>query len=163
MKIAYIGLGSNLGDRAAQLDDALSQMETANLKILRMSSRYETAPQDVTAQPWFLNMVVEAETRLFPRQLLNVLQRIERDMGRVRRMAKGPRVIDLDLLLYGSAIVQAPELTVPHPRLHERRFVLEPLAELAPGLRHPILRRTMRELLGSVSAQAVRRSTEPRP
>lgn len=157
MKTVYIGLGSNLGDRAAQLDDALARMEAQHIKILRASSRYETAPQDVTSQPWFLNMVVEAETRFFPRQLLNILLRIERDMGRVRRLAKGPRIIDLDLLLYGSAIVNAPELTVPHPSLPERRFVLEPLAELAPALRHPILRRTVRELLGGVSAQAVRR------
>jgi len=158
LKTAYLGLGTNLGDRAAQLDDAIARLQAADIHILRSSSRYETAPQDVTAQPWFLNMVVKVETRLFPRQLLTVLLRIERDMGRVRRVAKGPRVIDIDLLLYGSAIIKAPELEVPHPRLHERRFVLEPLAELAPGLRHPILRRTMRDLLGGVSAQQVRRA-----
>ncbi len=158
MKTAYIALGTNLGDRGAHLDGALQRIEAAGIRIVRGSSRYETAPMDVTSQPWFLNMAIEVETRLFPRQLLAVLLRIEREMGRVRKLAKGPRLIDIDLLLYGRAIVKAPELEVPHPRLHERRFVLEPLAELAPDLRHPITRRTMRELLGAVSNQVVRRA-----
>lgn len=155
MKTAYLGLGTNLGDRAAHLDDALRRIEAAGIHIVRASSRYETAPRDVTSQPWFLNLAAEVETRLFPRQLLTVLLRIERDMGRVRRITKGPRLIDIDILLYGKAIIKAPELEVPHPRLHQRRFVLEPLAELAPALRHPILRKTMRELLGSVASQTV--------
>jgi 2-amino-4-hydroxy-6-hydroxymethyldihydropteridine diphosphokinase len=101
--------------------------------------------------------VIECETDLFPRQLLARLQKIERGMGRKRRMAKGPREIDLDILLFGDAVVKAPELEVPHPRMTERRFVLEPLAELVPDKKHPGTRRTMREMLAGVANQAVRK------
>lgn len=132
-------------------------MEAPDLRVLRASSVYETAPRDVEDQPWFLNQVLECETDLFPRQLLERLQKIERAMGRKRRMAKGPREIDLDILLYGDAVVKAPELEIPHPRLAERRFVLEPLVELAPEKRHPGTRRTMRELLGKVASQVVKK------
>jgi 2-amino-4-hydroxy-6-hydroxymethyldihydropteridine diphosphokinase len=108
-------------------------------------------------QPWFLNQVIECETELFPRQLLARLQKIERALGRKRTIAKGPREIDLDILLFGDAVVKAPELEVPHPRLAERRFVLEPLAELAPDKRHPGTRRTVREMLAGVANQVVRK------
>jgi 2-amino-4-hydroxy-6-hydroxymethyldihydropteridine diphosphokinase len=126
--------------------------------VLRASSIYETAPRDVTDQPWFLNQVIECETELFPRQLLERLQKIERAIGRKRRIAKGPREIDLDILLFGDAVMKAPELEVPHPRLPERRFVLEPLAELVPEKRHPGTRRTMREMLAGVANQVVRKT-----
>jgi 2-amino-4-hydroxy-6-hydroxymethyldihydropteridine diphosphokinase len=106
----------------------------------------------------FLNLVVEAETALMPLQLLSRTLRIERELGRKRAVPKGPRTIDIDIVLYGSSVINAPELVVPHPRLAERRFVLEPLAELAPDLRHPVTRRTVREMLAGVAAQKVRKT-----
>lgn len=157
MKLVYIALGSNLGDRAEHLRQAREQIDAPDLRLLRASSIYETAPRDVEDQPWFLNQVIECETELFPRQLLARLQKIERAMGRKRRVAKGPREIDLDILLLGDAVVKAPELEVPHPRMAERRFVLEPLAELVPEKKHPGTRRTMREMLAGVANQAVKK------
>lgn len=157
MKLVYIALGSNLGDRAENLRLAREQIEAPDLRVLRASSIYETSPRDVEDQPWFLNQVIECETDLFPRQLLARLQKIERAMGRKRTIAKGPREIDLDILLFGNAVVKAPELEVPHPRMTERRFVLEPLAELVPDKRHPGTRRTMREMLAKVANQVVRK------
>jgi 2-amino-4-hydroxy-6-hydroxymethyldihydropteridine diphosphokinase len=157
LKLVYIALGSNLGDRAENLRRAREQIDALDLRLLRASSIYETAPRDVEDQPWFLNQVVECETELFPRQLLARLQKIERGMGRKRRVARGPREIDLDILLFGDAVVKAPELEVPHPRMTERRFVLEPLAELAPEKKHPGTRRTMREMLAGVTDQAVKK------
>lgn len=157
MKLVYIGLGSNLGDRAENLRVAREQIAAADLRVLRASSLYETAPRDVEDQPWFLNQAIECETELFPRQLLACLQKIERAMGRKRAIAKGPREIDLDILLFGDAVMKAPELEVPHPRLSERRFVLEPLAELVPDKKHPGTRKTIREMLAGVTGQAVRK------
>jgi 2-amino-4-hydroxy-6-hydroxymethyldihydropteridine diphosphokinase len=157
LKLVYLALGSNLGDRAENLRLAREQIEAPDLHVLRASSIYETAPRDVEDQPWFLNQVLECETDLFPRQLLGRLQKIERKMGRKRTIAKGPREIDLDILLFGNAVVKAPELEVPHPRLPERRFVLEPLAELAPDKKHPGTRRTMREMLARVMDQTVKK------
>ena len=123
------------------LRQAREQIDAQDLRLLRASSIYETAPRDVEDQPWFLNQVIECETDLFPRQLLARLQTIERAMGRKRRVVKGPREIDIDILLFGDAVVKAPELEVPHPRMTERRFVLEPLAELVPEKKHPGTRR----------------------
>jgi 2-amino-4-hydroxy-6-hydroxymethyldihydropteridine diphosphokinase len=157
LKLAYIALGSNLGDRAENLRLAREQIDGPDLRMLRASSIYETAPRDVVDQPWFLNQVLECESDLFPRQLLERLQKIERAMGRKRRIAKGPREIDLDILFFGDAVVKARELEIPHPRLAERRFVLEPLAELVPEKRHPGTRRTMREMLSAVAGQVVRK------
>jgi 2-amino-4-hydroxy-6-hydroxymethyldihydropteridine diphosphokinase len=154
MKIAYLGLGTNLGDRQANLDDAIRRLTNDRVRVTRQSSIWETEPRDVLDQPWFLNQVVEVETDLFPRQLFQHIQRIEREMGRVRRTPKGPRLIDVDILLYGNAVVKSPELEIPHPRMIERRFVLAPLAELAPDLRHPVLKRTMQELLAEIAGQA---------
>jgi len=153
----YSGLGSNLGDRAGNLQEARRRLEAAGLTITRASSIYETAPRDVPNQSWFLNQVVETETEFLPRQLMTRLLRIEREMGRRRLVPRGPRVIDLDILLYGSTIVNALGLAIPHPRLGERRFVLEPLAELAGDLRHPRTLKSMREMLAEVADQAVRR------
>lgn len=156
MKTVYIGLGSNLGDRAAHLGEARRRMEELGIRIARASGIYETAPRDVADQPWFLNQVVEATTERLPRQLMARLLRIERDMGRRRRIPKGPRCIDLDILLYGTSIVGAPGLQIPHPRIGERRFVLEPLAELAADLRDPRSGLTIRQMLANVAGQPVR-------
>jgi 2-amino-4-hydroxy-6-hydroxymethyldihydropteridine diphosphokinase len=132
-------------------------MEQLRMRILRRSSLYETEPRDLKDQPWFLNIVVEAETGLFPIQLLRTINRVETELGRERRIHKGPRTIDIDILLYGNFVISTPLLIVPHPRMAERRFVLEPLAELAPDLRHPVIKRTVRDLLAEVQNQDVRR------
>lgn len=155
MKTVYLGLGSNLGDRRVNLRQAVESLQTSGVNITRRSSVYETAPQDLVEQPWFMNMVVEAETAMFPRQLLACVHRIEADLGRRRLIAKGPRIIDIDILLYGSAVVEAPDLTIPHPRMQDRRFVLEPLEEIRPGLVHPLTHRTIRSMIAQVSNQEV--------
>ena len=129
-----------------------------SVDVKRVSSVYETEPVGFRAQPWFLNVVVEGETELFPIQLLDRVQSIEIRLGRRRLIEQGPRTIDIDILLYGNYRIQSERLVVPHPRLPERRFVLEPLAELAPDLRHPVSRLTIRELLAATSDRsAVRR------
>lgn len=157
MKIVYLGLGSNVGNRERHLEQGLEQLADARLRILRVSSTFETEPVDYTDQRWFLNLVAEAETDLFPMQLLSRLLKIERALGRVRTIAKGPRILDIDILLYGKVIVNSAALEIPHPRMGERRFVLAPLAELAPDLRHPLTHKTIREMLDAAPAQAVRR------
>ena len=157
MKLAYLGLGSNVGDRERSLSAAVAQLAAPDLRILRTSSIYETEPVEYTDQRYFLNLVVEAETDLFPMQLLWRVGKIERALGRVRTIPKGPRVIDIDILLYARAVIRTPALQVPHPRMAERRFVLAPLAELAPSLRHPVTRRTISEMLDEAPVQSVRR------
>jgi len=156
VKTAYLSLGSNLNDRAGNLRRALELLASTDIRITRMSSLYETEPQDLPQQPWFLNQVVRIETTLFPLQLLGRVQKIERDMGRQRTVPKGPRVIDIDIILFGSFIIETPQLQVPHPRMKARRFVLEPLAELAPELRHPVTHRTVSEMLTTTKDQVVR-------
>ena len=136
--IAYVGLGANLGDRPANIQTALSALNsTPEIQVTQPSSLYETAPVGVTDQPDFLNMVAALRTTLPPRGLLQVFLHIENQMGRVRNLRWGPRVIDMDLLLYGDRQIHSPGLTVPHPRLRERAFALIPLAEIAPDLRLP--------------------------
>jgi 2-amino-4-hydroxy-6-hydroxymethyldihydropteridine diphosphokinase len=157
MKTAWLSLGSNVGDREANLREAVRLLEAEGVHVRRESSLYETEPQDQRDQPWFLNSVVEVETELFPKLLLTRVKRIEKSLGRKRTVAKGPRTIDIDILLYGSFVIQTAELEIPHPRMSERRFVLEPLAELAPDLRHPVSRKTIRELLSGVAGQVVRK------
>ena len=144
-KIVYLSLGSNLGDRAANLRTAIAQLGRVG-KAVAVSSFYETEPVELAAQPWFLNCAVKLDTEKMPRQLIAGILALEQGMGRQRKQKKGPRIIDIDILLFGSSIIEIPSLTVPHPKLHERRFVLEPLAEIAPDARHPVFKRTMREL-----------------
>jgi len=146
----YLGLGSNTGDRAAMLEAALERLEIAGVRIARRSPVIETEPQYVLEQPRFLNMVVEARTTLEPAALLQTLQRIETALGRRKIVNKGPRTIDIDILFHGGAIVDTPGLTIPHPLLHERRFVLEPLCEIAPGLQHPVTGKTAAEMLAAL-------------
>jgi 2-amino-4-hydroxy-6-hydroxymethyldihydropteridine diphosphokinase len=161
MKRIYLGLGSNLGDRAAMLRQALRALESPRLHILRVSPVYETEPIGVAGQHWFLNLVAEVETDLFPRQLLHRTSRIETQLGRHRLAPNGPRSIDIDILLFGNFVVDTPALQIPHPRFRERRFVLAPLADLAPELREPVTRKTIRELLGEVQGQVVRKVEFP--
>ena len=158
MKTVYLGLGSNVGDREAELRTAIRKMNSHELRVKRVSSVYETEPMYNPDQGPFLNAVVEAETKLFPMRLLLRVANIELDMGRKREVLNGPRNIDIDVLLFGSAVVKMPALQIPHPRLHERRFVLEPLAELAPGLRHPVLDKTVAELLSVLPAGGTRKT-----
>jgi 2-amino-4-hydroxy-6-hydroxymethyldihydropteridine diphosphokinase len=153
----YLGLGSNVGDREAQLQEALGKLEAPDLRLQRVSSVYETEPIGLREQAWFLNLAAEFRTDLFPKQLLHRIQRVERELGRKRVVLNGPRTIDIDILLYGNAVINAGELTVPHPRYRERRFVLEPLAELNPSLRDPVTGRSVAELLRDLRGQAVRR------
>ena len=157
MKTVYLSIGSNVGERDSHLARALERLASEDMRVLRTSGVYETEPRDVPDQPWFLNQVAEIETSLFPRQLLGRLQKIERLLGRVPTRPKGPRSIDIDILLYGDVIVSTPGLEIPHPRLPDRRFVLEPLAELAPQLRHPRTRQTVMEMLAQVRHQKVQK------
>jgi 2-amino-4-hydroxy-6-hydroxymethyldihydropteridine diphosphokinase len=157
MKKVYLGLGSNLGNREQMLQRAVRALDSPRLRLLRLSPVYETAPMYLTAQGWFLNMVAEAETDLFPLQLLRRTRKVEALLGRRRLTPQGPRTIDIDILLYGDFVVRTPTLEIPHPRFRERRFVLEPLAALSPELRDPVTHKTVRELLGELPGQVVRK------
>jgi len=147
MPVVYLGIGSNIGRREDNCLRAISLLEENGLTITKRSAMYETEPWGVKDQPQFLNMAVEAVTHVSPRELLLLLKTIESSMGRLPGKKWGPRVIDIDILIYDNLTINEDELTVPHPLLHERVFVLEPLAEIAPEKVHPVLRKTIRELL----------------
>jgi 2-amino-4-hydroxy-6-hydroxymethyldihydropteridine diphosphokinase len=151
LNTAFLSLGSNLGDRAALLNEALSRLESAGVRVARRSSIHETEPQDYLDQPNFLNMAVEVETDLTPQQLLSAIQKIETELGRQRTIPKGPRTIDIDILFYANQVIATPELEIPHPRLTARRFVLDPLSEIAPNLRHPVTGQSIREAKASLN------------
>jgi 2-amino-4-hydroxy-6-hydroxymethyldihydropteridine diphosphokinase len=143
----YLSLGSNLGDRAKNLQDAIAALRKAGISVQRISSMYETEPVDYLGQPRFLNCALEAETELGAVELLHALRGIETQMGSKKLIAKGPRLIDIDILLYGNEIIDTPELQVPHPRMHLRRFVLEPLVEIAPEAQDPVSHLSIADLL----------------
>jgi len=147
MTVVYLSLGSNVGNRAANLRAAIAALAEAGVRVLRESKIYETEPVDYLEQGWFLNCVVQGETGLSAMELLRGLRQIEARMGSVKAFAKGPRLIDLDILFYGDAVINTAELQVPHPRMAERRFVLVPLVEIAPQLRHPVSGASAEEML----------------
>jgi 2-amino-4-hydroxy-6-hydroxymethyldihydropteridine diphosphokinase len=162
MKSIYLSLGSNVGDRAANITAALQALDAQGVRVIKRSSLYETQPVKVRGDGWFLNAVVEAGTELTPQQLMQTLLEVERSLGRVReepgaaqgptsQELKEPRTIDIDILLFGSIVIDAGGLTIPHPRMAERRFVLAPLAEIAPDARHPISQQTVAEMLAATS------------
>jgi 2-amino-4-hydroxy-6-hydroxymethyldihydropteridine diphosphokinase len=161
-EVAYLSLGSNLGDRAANLRAALAQLKEAG-SLRAVSSLYETQPVDVPDQPWFLNCVAAIETGKTPRQLLRFVLSIEAALGRFRLHDKGPRKIDIDVLLFGDRVLEEPGLIIPHPTMQRRRFVLEPLAEIAPEARHPVLKKTARELLAALDNSQIVRRVEDNP
>lgn len=146
-KTVYLSLGSNLGERQQNLDAAIERLRTLG-EVAAVSGFYETEPVEMVHQPWFINCAVMLRTHKMPRLLLSAVMEIERSLGRRRTgPEKGPRSIDIDILLFGSSVVNIPTLVIPHPAMHQRRFVLAPLAEIAPSVRHPVFRRSVRELL----------------
>jgi 2-amino-4-hydroxy-6-hydroxymethyldihydropteridine diphosphokinase len=159
-KLVYLSLGANVGDRAGYIREAITRLEVEG-RVVAVSSFYETEPVEFTDQPWFLNCAVSLETTKTPAQLMAALLKIEQEMGRRRTQDKGPRTIDIDILLFGDTIVDSPGLTIPHPAMHQRRFVLEPLAEIAPEVRHPVLTKSIRELLAALSPGQVVRRVKP--
>jgi 2-amino-4-hydroxy-6-hydroxymethyldihydropteridine diphosphokinase len=158
--LVYLSLGSNVGDREAQLQGAVTRLAAIG-RVTAVSSFYETEPVEFTEQPWFLNCAVALDTSQTPQQLMTSILRIEQEMGRRRVQNKGPRAIDIDILLFDDAVVESPEVTIPHPALHQRRFVLEPLAEIAPEVRHPVMHKTIRELRDALLPEQIVRKRKP--
>jgi 2-amino-4-hydroxy-6-hydroxymethyldihydropteridine diphosphokinase len=158
--IVYLSLGSNVGDREAHLRDAQKRLGAVG-RVAAASSIYETEPVEVTGQPWFLNCAVALETGLTPQQLMASILELEEAMGRRRVQKKGPRTIDIDILLFGDTVLNSEEVTIPHPAMHERRFVLEPLAEIAPKAFHPVFNRTILELRDVLRAGQTVRKLNP--
>jgi 2-amino-4-hydroxy-6-hydroxymethyldihydropteridine diphosphokinase len=154
--ILYLALGTNLGNRFANLQDAIAALPPA-IHVLDRSPVYETPPWGFTDQPAFLNMVLKCGTRLAPLALLAHLKHLETELGRLPAVRWGPRLIDMDILFYDGLILDTPELVIPHPRLHERAFVLVPLADLAPGFVHPVLGKPVSRMLAAVDTTGVKR------
>jgi 2-amino-4-hydroxy-6-hydroxymethyldihydropteridine diphosphokinase len=149
MSIAYLSLGSNVGDRSANIRDCIARLGNFG-KVLKKSSLYETEPMEFVSQPWFLNCAISLETALTPYELLAGLQAIEADLGRNRVLDKGPRTIDIDILLFDDLILTEPKLQIPHPAMSHRRFVLEPLSEIAPDAFDPRSRKTAAQMLAEL-------------
>src|SRR5512141_3107138 len=161
MPIAYLALGTNLGDRLANLRAAVAALESSSAThVLARSRVYETPAWEYADQPAFLKMAVQVETSLEPSELLAYIKELERELGRTPTFHWGPRLIDIDILFYDDLVLNTPELIIPHPRLHERAFVLVPLADLAPGLVHPLLHQTVSQLLASLDTSAITRMPE---
>lgn len=155
-EVVFLGLGSNLGDKAGNCLRALEGISASHhTHIQAVSSLYKTEPIGYRDQDWFINCVAQVSTTLLPLPLQRFLQGIEQEMGRIRTFQMGPRLIDIDILFYGAEVVEEAGIIIPHPRLHERGFVLVPLAELAPGLSHPILKKTIDELLKNKGEEGV--------
>ena len=154
MPRVYVGVGSNLGRRTDNIRRGLELLEQQGFKIERRSRVYETKPIEMKATRDFLNLAVRASTRLSPAETLDAFRRVEQALGRGRHRRNTPRTLDLDLLFYDNRVIRRPGLTVPHPRLHEREFVLAPLNDIAPNLVHPVLHRRVRTLLKLVSSES---------
>jgi 2-amino-4-hydroxy-6-hydroxymethyldihydropteridine diphosphokinase len=152
--LSYLGLGTNLGNRSQNLKSAQIALPP-QVQVLRASRIYETPPWGFTAQPAFLNQVLEVQTELPPLALLEYLKEIEINLGRTPTFRYGPRQIDIDILFYGDQVIEYPNLSIPHPRLFERAFVLVPLVELAPDRVHPVLNQTIRQMLAQVDPSGV--------
>jgi len=146
----FLCLGSNLGDRKTNINSALKLFEEKGIYIEKSSSFYLTEPVEVVNQPWFLNLVAKIIATLSAEELLKLCQQVEQELGRSNKSDKSPRIIDIDILLYGDKAIQKPDLQIPHPRMHLRRFMLEPLKEIAPSIKHPVFKKTISQLLKEV-------------